>query len=585
VPRVTVDDASLFCRAFGPRGGTPIILIHGATSDGATDWGAMAPVLALRHRVIVLDCRGHGRSTNPAGGYSFSQMAADIAGLVRGLVVERAHIVGHSNGGNVALVLAVEHPQVVASCVIQAANAYVSSDLVAREPHLFDPDRVAREDPAWRDRMIRLHGRWHGREYWRELLTMTGAEILSAPDYTPADLASARVPVLVVEGQQDPVNAPAGHGAFIAAHVPDAELWRPEGVGHTVHEERPTEWLERVEDFWARRGTDERDRLWRLGSGPYKDRRSTVFEIDLPSATEDSPRVTVLEAAQAKRVRNEIGHGPVAVRVLRRGARRMIVRAGVVDVRSEPSDKAERVTQVVFGEEVDGLESRSVWLRAQVVADGYVGWLRAAALEPSGAPCTATHRVVRDCSYAYDRPGGQLVLRLPMGARLCVVTENGDWLEALGANGASVWVERASTLPLDEPLSIDLALKRFQQLVGVPYLWSGRTPWGFDCSGLTQAFMREMGIAVPRDADQQCEAGAPRHGPLRPGDLLFFTDPGSKGDGIDHVGISLGGSSFLHASGATGAVTINSLDRTAPDFSPRLARSFMGARMYGCTGQ
>ena len=580
MPRVTVNDASIFYRTFGPSGGTPVVLIHGATADGATDWGALAPVLGLHHRVIVPDCRGHGRSTNPGRGYSFSRMAADIARLVRGLGAERAHIVGHSNGGNVALVLAVEHPHVVATSVIQAANAYVSTDLIEREPSLFDPDRVAREDPAWRDRMIRLHGRWHGAEYWRELLTMTVAEILSAPGYTPGDLASVSSPVLVIEGREDPVNAPAGHGAFIAANIPDGELWRPGGVGHTVHEERPAEWLQHVGDFWTRRGTEDRDRLWRLGSGPYHDRRSTVFEVELPTTTEDSPRVTVLEATQAERVRAETRRHPISVTVLRRSARRAIVRVGVADVRSEPTDEAERVTQVLFGEEVDSLETHGIWRRVELVADGYLGWLREAAVEPSGSESAPTHRVVSDFTNALASPGGPLVTRLPMGARLCVVGETADWVEAHGPGGTSVWFERRSTLPLDEPLSVTTALERFQQLVGVPYLWSGRTPWGFDCSGLTQAFLRETGVAVPRDADQQWAAGAPRDRQPQPGNLLFFSDPGSNGDTIGHVAIATHASSFLHASGAAGAVVINSLEPTSPDFNPALVRSYLGLRQY-----
>jgi len=581
VPRVTVDDASLFYRGFGSRRERPVVLIHGATSDGMTDWGAIAPVLGLRHRVIVLDCRGHGRSTNPAGGYSFSRMASDVAGLVRSLGVDRAHIVGHSNGGNVALVLAVEHPGVVASCVVQAANAFVSRDLIEREPALFDPDRVERDSPGWRDRMIRLHGRWHGRTYWRDLLTITVREIMASPNYTPADLASVSPPVLVIEGREDPVNAPSGHGAFIAANVPDCELWRPEGVGHTVHEERPAAWLERVQDFWFRRGTETRDRLWRLGSGVYRDRRSTVFDVALPHDADSRSTVTVLDPDQAKLLSKEFGHEHLAVRVLRRRARRATIRVGVADVRSEPTDDAERVTQGLFGEEVDSLETTDAWRRVQLVADGYVGWVRDRAIELSGGlPREPTHRVVSDHANAFETPGDRLVMRLPMGATLSVVAEAGDWVEVLGCRDRTMWVRRADTLPLGEPLARSGALERFRLLIGVPYLWGGRTPWGFDCSGLSQAFMKERGIAVPRDADQQWAAGTARRGQPQQGDLLFFSVPGSNARTVDHVAIALGGQSFLHASGAAGAVTINSLDRTSSEFSPELIRSLLGARTH-----
>ncbi len=253
MPTVPIRDARLFYEEFGPTRpvGRPVLLIHGSTSTGRNDWGNVVDALATRRRVIVPDCRGHGRSDNPRGTYAFREMAADLAELLTQLDAAPAHIVGHSNGGNVALVMTMEEAGVLTSAVLQAANAYVSPDLLVREPPLFDPERVAREAPAWRDEMIALHGQTHGPEYWRTLLALTLAEILAEPRYAAADLARAALPVLVVEGERDPVNAPSGHGAFIAAHIPNAALWRPAGVGHNVHLEVRDAWLEHVQAFWA----------------------------------------------------------------------------------------------------------------------------------------------------------------------------------------------------------------------------------------------------------------------------------------------------------------------------------------------
>src|SRR6185295_8196261 len=91
---------------------------------------------------------------------------------------EKAHIIGHSNGGNVALVVGVEHPEVTQTCIPQAANAYVTRYLIEREPRVFDPERVTQEAPEWRDEMTRLHivGAGSSRpdlnpiEYWKDLL-------------------------------------------------------------------------------------------------------------------------------------------------------------------------------------------------------------------------------------------------------------------------------------------------------------------------------------------------------------------------------------------------------------------------------
>jgi pimeloyl-ACP methyl ester carboxylesterase len=257
MPFQTVNGARLYYEVFGEpaAGRAPIVLIHGSTNTGQADWAAVAPRLAAAgQHVIVPDCRGHGRSENPQLTYSFAELAADTAGLIRALGFERAHVIGHSNGGNVALVTLMEHPAVIDTCVPQAANAFVSADLVEKEPPLFDPERVARESPTWRDTMIALHGPTHGPDYWRDLLRLTVHAIISEPNYTPADLARVRRPVLVIQGEQDGVNAPARHAQFIADHIPGAERWLPAGVGHNVHLEREDEWVARVLDFIARRG-------------------------------------------------------------------------------------------------------------------------------------------------------------------------------------------------------------------------------------------------------------------------------------------------------------------------------------------
>ncbi|HSG20613.1 MAG TPA: alpha/beta hydrolase, partial [Burkholderiaceae bacterium] len=281
MPFIEVNGARLFYEVYGTERSQaiPVVLIHGAPSTGRADWGTVAPLLASHYRVFVPDCRGHGQSSNPGGSYSFREMAADVAALVQALGYNRAHILGHSNGGNIALVTLLEHPEVVQSAVLQAANAYVSQDLIEREPAVFDPERVERENPAWIEEMTALHGGTHGPDYWRQLLEITLHEIITQPNYTPEDLRLVRRPTLVIQGVNDAVNAPARHAQFIAGHIPEAELWTPEETGHSVHEERPCEWIERVSDFLERRGDELNDRLYRLGRQRYKDRRETIFNL------------------------------------------------------------------------------------------------------------------------------------------------------------------------------------------------------------------------------------------------------------------------------------------------------------------
>lgn len=255
MPYIAINDATIYYQSYGDDrpNQTPIVLIHGSTIDSHTDWDSLAPALAKHYKVFTPDCRGHGRSNNPRMSYSFKELADDVAAFVLAMGYERAHLVGHSNGGNVALVTLMEHPEVVQTCVPQAANAYVTRYLIEREPVVFDPERVAREAPEWRDEMIALHEETNGPGYWRELLWLTMKEIISEPNYAPFELARVDRPTLVIMGANDTVNAPDQHAQYIANNIPGAELWIPENTGHNVHKEREQEWVGKVLDFLERK--------------------------------------------------------------------------------------------------------------------------------------------------------------------------------------------------------------------------------------------------------------------------------------------------------------------------------------------
>jgi cell wall-associated NlpC family hydrolase len=109
-----------------------------------------------------------------------------------------------------------------------------------------------------------------------------------------------------------------------------------------------------------------------------------------------------------------------------------------------------------------------------------------------------------------------------------------------------------------------------KQYWGVPYVWAGRSPSGFDCSGFTSYVYSRMGISIPRMADDQFYAGM-RVNDLQPGDLVFFTtyEPGPS-----HVGIYVGNGQFIHASSGVGQVTVTSLSNEY--YSSR----YLGARRF-----
>jgi pimeloyl-ACP methyl ester carboxylesterase len=272
------DGNAIYYETYGDPSAPPLLLIHGSTLTGAQDYVVLSDTaarFAARYRVIVPDCRGHGRSSavwrasDDAAAheprpialpdvaktrltYSFSAMARDLAELLVHLGASPANVAGHSNGGNVALYMAKEQSAHVRAAVLLAANAYIDTHIETRVPRGMDPARVERESVDWMNEMIALHDPHHGRGYWRDLLRATIAETISVPRWTASDLADVRVPCLCVQGENDAVNAAGRHAQILAEWLPVAEVWVPEGVAHSVHWEIPDAFERRLSDFFAR---------------------------------------------------------------------------------------------------------------------------------------------------------------------------------------------------------------------------------------------------------------------------------------------------------------------------------------------
>ncbi|TLM90154.1 NlpC/P60 family protein [Hymenobacter jeollabukensis] len=230
-------------------------------------------------------------------------------------------------------------------------------------------------------------------------------------------------------------------------------------------------------------------------------------------------------------------------------------------VRAEPSDKAEIVTQLVFGDCYTVLLVQGNWQQIRTAADNYVGWMDPKQHQPVSAEYLAAWQaqdhprsldVVQVVSHAKVRVPITLGARLPffdgMTLRL------GD--DTYFYNGAATNPANGHGLQGPTDKRTALLLKAGQLFLKAPYLWGGRTLFGVDCSGLMQQLYGLIGVQLPRDARQQIDHGRIVHfvAQTQPGDLAFFDN--AEGN-ITHVGMLLEDQQILHASGE---VRIDPLD-------------------------
>jgi pimeloyl-ACP methyl ester carboxylesterase len=119
MPKLNANGIDIFYEVSGS--GAPLVLISGLGYDSWM-WHRMVPGLAAQAQVITFDSRGVGQTDKPAGPYSADMLAADTAGLLEGLRIEKATILGHSMGGFVAQALALSRPDLINKLILSATN-------------------------------------------------------------------------------------------------------------------------------------------------------------------------------------------------------------------------------------------------------------------------------------------------------------------------------------------------------------------------------------------------------------------------------------------------------------------------------
>ncbi len=223
------EGARLWYAAYGS--GPPVILLHGGLGHSG-NWGYQLPALvSAGYRTVLMDSRGHGRSTRDARPFTYELMGSDVAAVMDALHLEQATLVGWSDGACTALVLAANTPARVAGVFFFACNMDPSG---AKEIVEFTPIL---------QRCIGRHVKDYERlsatpEQFDEFSKAVSLMQATQPNFSADDLAQIRVPVAIVQGEHDEFIT-REHAVYLARSIPDATFTELPEVSHFAPLQRP----------------------------------------------------------------------------------------------------------------------------------------------------------------------------------------------------------------------------------------------------------------------------------------------------------------------------------------------------------
>ncbi len=245
---LSVNGQQIYLEERGQDGAPTVLLLHHGLGS-TRSWSAQIPTLeAAGWRVIAYDRRGYGKS-DPRPRLSapdFEDDIQDLRALLVRLGLSRVALIGHSDGGTIALYYAARYPNQVACLVVVAAHIYVEPKM---RPGIESVRQAFENDVRFREGLRRLHADKTEAVFWNWYCGWVKPESLTW-DMRPM-LSRITCPVLVVQGEQDEHATPQ-HARDLAAGIPQASLWLVPSARHMLPQEDPERFNRQVLQFLAK---------------------------------------------------------------------------------------------------------------------------------------------------------------------------------------------------------------------------------------------------------------------------------------------------------------------------------------------
>ena len=224
----------------------------------------------------------------------------------------------------------------------------------------------------------------------------------------------------------------------------------------------------------------------------------------------------------------------------------MVISVAVAPIHKEATFTSEMTTQGLMFESIGILGKQDNWFNVKM-EDGYEGWMHHFYLSQNQVNSQSSLTITNRCTpvRAQRDRDGQILTLLSFGTTVPILEKTSGYCRIQLCNGEEGFIPAQQEIVQQNRNDI---IKLAIYLTGVPYIWGGKSSFGYDCSGFVQMVLKTAGISITRDTGEQIQTqGLDKISinEAKPGDLIFF----SENNRINHVAFSLGNSKIIHCSG------------------------------------